>query len=215
MRFRCVKKDTCKSPVALLKQTAQTWMDDGALRLSAALAYYSIFSIAPLLVIAVGVAGWFFGQEAVRGELFGQIRGLVGDQAAETIQSMVKSASRKSDGVFATFLGLGLMLLGASGVFGQLKEALNIIWKAQAESGSGVWATVRQKLLSFGMVLGIGFLLPHFAGCDLGVVRAHTLDRTTDRPPRLALGRRRDARLARVGDAALCDDLQGAARRAS
>jgi len=156
-----VKAPTSSRPgvFALLKTTASDWMDDGALRLSAALAYYSIFSIAPLIVITIGVAGWFFGADAVRGELEGQLRGLLGPRAAEAVQSMVQSASRPSQSKWATIIGLATLLLGASGVFGQLKDALNTIWKVKARSGLGVWPFIRERLLSFGMVLVIGFLL--------------------------------------------------------
>jgi membrane protein len=158
VRFENVSTCT-SSPLALVKCTFNAWLEDGALRLSAALSYYSIFSIAPLLVIVMGLVGWFYGADAVRGELYGQLRGLVGPQSAETIQSMVISASRPAESKLATFSGLGLLILGASGVFGQLKDALNTIWKVKARSGVGIWPMMREYLLSFGMVLVIGFLL--------------------------------------------------------
>ena len=143
----------------LLRATADAWLEDNALRLSAALAYYSVFSIAPLLVLSVGIAGCFFGAEAVRGELYMEIRGLVGSQAAEAIQSMVQSTSRPEKSLMATAIGIVTLLLGASGVFGQLKDALNTIWKVKAKSGLGWRLFVRERLLSFSMVLVIGFLL--------------------------------------------------------
>ena len=143
----------------LLKATATDWMEDNALRLSAALAYYSIFSIAPLLVIAISVAGLVLGEEAVRGQLYEQLKGYVGAQAAESVQSMVQSASKKSDGWMGAVLGFITLMLGASGVFGQLKDALNTIWEVKAKGGAGVWGFVRARLLNFGMVLVIGFLL--------------------------------------------------------
>jgi membrane protein len=148
-----------KSPnaLAILKQTATGWLDANALRLSAALSYYSIFSIAPLLVLAVGIAGWFFGEEAVRGQLQDDIKDLVGGQAAQVIQSMVQSTSQPSKSLMATVVGLVTLLVGASSVFGQLKDALNTIWEVKVKSG-GWKVFVRQEVLSFGMVLVIGFL---------------------------------------------------------
>src|SRR5688572_25366265 len=111
---------TRKSVFAMLKEAASDWSEDNALRLSAALAYYSIFSIAPLLVIAIAIAGWVFGQEAAQGFLHDHLRGFVGPKSAETIQSMVQSASKPSSSITAGILGGIALLFGASGVFGQL-----------------------------------------------------------------------------------------------
>ncbi len=143
----------------VLKATAIGWMDDNALRLSAALAYYSIFSIAPLLIIAISVAGLALGEEAARGQLYDQLKSYVGAQAAESVQSMVQSASKKSDGWMGAAIGFGTLLVGASGVFAQLKDALNTIWNVRAKGGAGIWRFVRERLLNFGLVLVIGFLL--------------------------------------------------------
>jgi membrane protein len=134
-------------------------MEDNALRLSAALAYYSIFSMAPLLVLAVGLAGWFLGDKADSGHLARELQGLVGPQAAQAMQSMVQSASKPSQSLTATVVGLVTLLIGASGVFGQLKDALNTIWEVRSKPGLGIRGFVRERLLSFGMVLVIGFLL--------------------------------------------------------
>lgn len=148
-----------KSLLTLLKEAANAWMEDNALRLSAALAYYSIFSIAPLLVVAIAIAGWIFGQDAARGLLDDQLRGLLGKQAAEGVGAMVASASKPSSSLLAGIVGTLTLLIGASGVFGELKDALNTIWGVKAKPGQGIMALVRQRLLSFGMVLVIGFLL--------------------------------------------------------
>jgi membrane protein len=145
--------------VRMLRATFDSWMEDNALRLSAALAYYSIFSIAPLLVIAISVAGLVLGEEAVRGQLEPQLAGHLGAQAAEGVQALVESASKPSEGWLGTAVGFGTLLLGASGVFAQLKDALNTIWEVKPRGGAGVWGFVRDRLLSFGMVLVIGFLL--------------------------------------------------------
>jgi membrane protein len=153
------KAATGKRVLGMLKATFADWMEDKALRLSAAVAYYSIFSIAPLLIIAVGVAGLAFGQDAVRGQLDGQLQGYIGPKAAEGVQSMVQSAAKPSQGWIATILGFVTLLLGASGVFGQLKDALNTIWEVKEKPGGGVKGFIKERLLSFGMVLVIGFLL--------------------------------------------------------
>lgn len=148
-----------RSIPALLRQTAQDWMDNNALRLSAALAYYSIFSIAPLLVLAIGLAGWFFGAEAVRGQVEWQLRDLVGAEASQAVQAMIKQTSQSGQSLTATIVGLATLLLGASGVFSQLKDALNTIWGVKTRSGPGWRLFIQDRLLSFGMVLVIGFLL--------------------------------------------------------
>ena len=143
----------------LLKETSDAWMEDNAPRLSAALAYYSIFSIAPLLVISISIAGLVLGEDAVRGQLTEQLQGTIGRQAAEAVQTMVQSASKRSDGWLGASVGFATLMLGASGVFGQLKDALNTIWEVKARGGAGVWGFLRARLLNFGMVLVIGFLL--------------------------------------------------------
>ncbi|MBK1817999.1 YihY family inner membrane protein [Luteolibacter yonseiensis] len=149
-----------KTPwIGLLKRSLDDWMEDKALRLSAALAYYSIFSIAPLLVITMGIAGLAFGTEAVSGQLYDELRGYVGAQSAAALQSMVQSASKPAQGIWATVAGFVMLMVGASGVFGQLKDALNTIWEVKPKPDIGLMAHFREKLLSFGMVLVIGFLL--------------------------------------------------------
>ena len=129
------------------------------MQLAAALAYYSIFSIAPLLVIAVAIAGAVFGPDAVRGQLDVQLRGLMGRVGAEAIQSMVQSAYQPGKGIWAAVVGGAVLLLGASGVFGQLKEALNAIWEAVPPKVSGTVGFVRERVVSFSMVLVLGFLM--------------------------------------------------------
>ncbi|MDB6171006.1 MAG: putative rane protein [Chthoniobacteraceae bacterium] len=143
----------------LLKATASSWMEDNCLRLGAALAYYSIFSIAPLLVIAISIAGLFFGREAAYGEIQTQMSGYVGHQAAQAIEAMVQSASKPAQSKMAALIGVVTLIIGAGGVFGQLKDSLNTIWEVQQKPGGGIKAFLRERLLSFGMVLVIGFLL--------------------------------------------------------
>ncbi|HSN85991.1 MAG TPA: YihY/virulence factor BrkB family protein [Thermoanaerobaculia bacterium] len=149
-----------KSGFGMLKESFQEWKDDDALSLGAALAYYTIFSLAPMLLIAISVAGLVFGREAAQGELVGQIRGLVGQQGAEAIQTMVANAGKQgSGGVLGTIIGIVTILFGATGVFAQLQSSLNKIWNVEAKPGKGIWSFLRNRILSFGMVLGIGFLL--------------------------------------------------------
>jgi membrane protein len=149
-----------KSGFGMLKESFKEWNDDDALSLGAALAYYTIFSLAPMLLIAISVAGLVFGREAAQGELVGQMRGLVGQQGAEAIQTMVANAGKQgSGGVLGTIIGIVTILFGATGVFAQLQSSLNKIWNVEAKPGKGIWSFLRNRILSFGMVLGIGFLL--------------------------------------------------------
>jgi membrane protein len=143
----------------LLKATYYEWSKDKAPRMGAALAYYTIFSLAPLLVIAIAIAGFVFGAEAVQGQIMGQIQGLVGSESARAVQTMIQSAHKPAHGVFATIFGIAVLLLGASGVFTEMHDALNTIWKVDTTSQTGVWRLIKGRFLSFGMVLGIGFLL--------------------------------------------------------
>jgi membrane protein len=143
----------------MLKETFADWREDRAMRLSAALAYYSVFSLAPLLIIAISIAGAVFGEEAARGAIEGQISGAIGKDAASGLEEMIEGA-RQSDaaGVMAV-VGVVLLLVAASGVFGQLQDALNTIWEIESEATGGVWGFVKARFLSMTMVLGTGFLL--------------------------------------------------------
>lgn len=145
--------------ISLIRQTAVEWSEDNALTLSAAIAYYSVFSIAPLLIICVGIAGLVLGPDAVRGQLEDQLRGFVGSQAAAGVQSMVQGAARPADGWMGATVGFVVLLIGATGVFVQLKEALNTIWDVKVTRTAGIKGLVRERLLSFGMVLALGFLM--------------------------------------------------------
>lgn len=146
--------------IALIKATAMEWNQDKVPLQAAALAYYTVFSLAPLLLIAIAIAGAFFGEEAVRGEIIGQVQGLVGVQAAEVIQTMLQNTQKPgAGGGAATVVGIGTLLLGASGVFGQLQDALNTIWGVKPKPGRGIWSFFQSRFLSFAMVLVIGFLL--------------------------------------------------------
>lgn len=148
-----------KNAFSLVKEAFQGWMEDGSLELGAALSYYTAFSLAPLLVIAIAIASLAFGREAVEGRLFGEIRGLVGPESAALIQGMIASAGRRGSGTLATVVSIVVILFGASGVFGQLQTSLDRIWHVAPKPNRGIWGLVRDRVLSFGMVLGVGFLL--------------------------------------------------------
>ena len=143
----------------ILKQTATEWSEDKAPQLGASLAFYSILSLAPLLVIALAIAGAIFGEEAARGEIVAQFQGLVGKEGAEAAEEMITHAKRPEAGIIATVLGTITLLFGASGVFGQLQDALNTVWDVKPKPGRGLWGYLRARFLSFSMVLGTGFLL--------------------------------------------------------
>ena len=148
-----------KGIVNLVKQTFADWSEDRAPRLGAALAYYAVFSLAPLLVLLISIAGLAFGREAVEASVNAQAGGLVGEQGGEAIRTMIQGASKPSTGIMGTVLGLVTLLFGASGVFGQLHDALNTIWEVQPKPGRGILGMIKDRFLSFTMVLGIGFLL--------------------------------------------------------
>jgi membrane protein len=144
---------------SMLYEAACDWADDKAAQLGAALAFYSTLSVAPLLVIAIAVAAFFFGEEAARGELMGQLEGMVGQQGAKAVSVMLASSQKPTLGTTAGILGIATLLLGASGVFGQLQDALNTIWEVTPPTRSSIMSFIRTRFLSFVMVLGIGFLL--------------------------------------------------------
>ena len=127
--------------------------------MGAALAYYTLFSMAPLLLIAMAVAGLVFGADAARGEIMMQLQGLLGVAGALVVQELLESVNRPAGGLIATLLGLLLMLVGATTVFAELQDALDRIWRAPARAPGGWWALLRARVLSFGLILGLGFLL--------------------------------------------------------
>lgn len=143
----------------LFKQTAREFGEDKVPRLGAALAYYTVFSLAPLLLIAIAIAGMAFGEEAARNQVQAQLRGVIGPEAGKAIQEMVENAAKPKTGALATIVGILTLLFGASGVFGQLKDALNTIWEVEPAKTSGAWGFVKNRFLSMAMVLGVGFLL--------------------------------------------------------
>jgi membrane protein len=143
----------------LLRETANDWLDDKVPRMGAALAYYAIFSLAPLLLIAISIAGWVFGEQAAQRGLHQQIAGTVGDSAAAAAEEILAGVHRSGSGWLGTVVGVVVLLFGASGVFVELQDALNTIWKVKPEPGVGVWGVVRARLFSFLVVLATGLVL--------------------------------------------------------
>jgi membrane protein len=143
----------------LTRAASSAWVDDYAQSMGAALAYYTMFSIAPLLWMVISVAGLIFGVDAARGEIVGQLQGLMGRPGAEALQAMLLSASKPAESIAATVMSGVLLLVGATSVFAELQDALDRIWRAPKRVTGGVWNLLRTRVLSFGMIMCIGFLL--------------------------------------------------------
>lgn len=143
----------------LVKEAAADWSHDRAPRLGAALAYYTVFSLVPFLVVVIALIGLVFGEEAAQSAILGQIADLVGEQSAAAIKDMIQRADKPSTGLLATALAIVTLLVGASGVFGQLQDALNTVWGVEPKEGRGVLGFIKDRFLSFVAVLGTGFLL--------------------------------------------------------
>lgn len=145
----------------LLKVTFSQWRRDQASLMAAALAYYTVFSLAPLLIIVIAIAGAIFGEQAAKGELVAQIQGVVGREGAQLIQTAIENASQldPSQGPIPTLINIGVLLFGASVVFAQLQKSLNRIWEVEAKPGNCIKRVLRKRLLTFSMVLVIAFLL--------------------------------------------------------
>ena len=139
----------------------QWWNEDRPFELAAALAYYTLFSLAPLLVIAVAVAGFFFGREAAQDQIVQTLSGFVGKDAGLVIQTSIENAAKQqtSDSIIAVIIGVALLLFGAGGVIGQLQSSLNMIWGVEPKPGQGVLGFIKERFISYAMVLGVGFLL--------------------------------------------------------
>jgi membrane protein len=161
-----VRSDTPRAPPArwsrlptVARRAAQAWVDDRAASMGAALAYYTLFSLAPLLLIVIAVAGLVFGPDAARGQIFDELSGFIGAPGAATVQQLLESVNRPAGGVAATVTGIVLMLVGATTVFAELQSTLDRIWRAPVAPPGGLWGLLRARVLSFGLILGLGFLL--------------------------------------------------------
>jgi membrane protein len=144
---------------SVIKDTFEAWQDDKASRLAAALAYYTLLSLAPLLVILVAITGLFFGEDAARGKVTGELVAVVDASAAQGIQSIVAHARSPGSGIVGTVVGVVTLFMGASGVFGELQSTLDAIWKVEPKPGRGILGEIKTRFLSFTMVLGVAFLL--------------------------------------------------------
>jgi len=153
------KKNVLKKIGNLFKKTFSAFIDDNAMKLSAALSYYTIFSLPPLLIIIISLSGIFFGADAVRGEIFGQINGLVGNDAAMQIQETIKNVKFSNSNTFFTIIGIIILLIGASGVFSEIQTSINYIWGIQAKPKRGLIKFLYNRLMSFSMIGSVGFLL--------------------------------------------------------
>lgn len=151
---------TPRALLSLLRGAGSAWIADRAPTMGAALAYYTLFSMAPLLLIAISVAGAVFGIEAARGEILAQLRVLLGEEGAAAVASLLHNVQRSGQSVAATVVGAGLLVIGATTVFAELQDSLDHIWRVDTpRRGGSVWQWLRARLLSFGLVLGVGFLL--------------------------------------------------------
>jgi len=151
--------DKVKKILNLLKESYKGFNDDECPKLAASLSYYTIFSLPPLLIIIISLSGFFFGADAVRGELFGQINGLVGNSAAIQIQEIIKNVKLSHSSAFATTFGIIILLVGASGVFVEIQDSINFIWGLKAKPKRGLIKFIKNRLMSFSMIGSVGFLL--------------------------------------------------------
>jgi membrane protein len=154
-----VKTSILKKIWHLLRETVREFIDDNAINLSASLSYYTIFSLPPLLIIIISLSGIFFGTEAVRGELFGQINGLVGNDAALQIQEAIRNVKLSGSTTFATTIGFFILIIGASGVFVEIQNSINYIWGIKAKPKKGFIKFLKNRLMSFSMIGSVGFLM--------------------------------------------------------
>lgn len=153
------EKNIFKRLFAFGKDVVNQYLNDDALNLGAALAYYTVFSFAPMLVVATSIAGYFFGQEAISGRLNTELAGLLGDKAANSLSDIISNAYVSGDTILATTIGVATLIFAATGVFNNLKISLNKIWNIQSTPGNGILSFILTRLLSFSFVVGLGFLL--------------------------------------------------------
>jgi membrane protein len=143
----------------IFREAGAQWSRHNAPRLGAALAYYSVLSLAPILLVLIAICGAVFGDDAVRGQIYWQCRVLIGDQGASVVQSLLRAAHRPRGGIAAGVISFIVLFIGASGIFLELRDSLNYIWDVPSPGGSGIWNLIRYRFFSFAMVLGVGLLL--------------------------------------------------------
>jgi membrane protein len=171
-RHACYKTRsmTAKRAIHLIRKSVAAWIDDFAPSMGAAISYYTVFSLAPLLVIVIAIAGALFGREAVQGQIVAQLTGLMGRDGATLVQGVISSASDTDKGLVASLVSGVILLVGATTVFAELQSALDRIWHVpEAQKPSGVWAVLRARILSFGLILGLAFLLMVSLAVSAGV----------------------------------------------
>ena len=148
-----------KQAISFLKKTCTQWSDRQAPRLGVSVAFYSVLSFASLLVLITSLIAVVFGHESAQGALINEARELIGERGADTVQTLMKNAQKPTSGVFASLVAFVTLLFGASGVFSELQDALNVVWDVKSQTASGFNGTIRQRLFSFGIVLSVAFLL--------------------------------------------------------
>jgi len=148
-----------RSISSLLRKTFAAWNDHEAPRLGAALAFYTILSLAPLVILVVAIVALVVGRTTAQNQLLGQVQGLIGQQGADAVNAMIQHGNKPGAGAIASIIGVITLFFGASGVFGELRSALNKMWDVRPDTEGGIWNTIRQKVFSFGLVLSVGFLL--------------------------------------------------------
>lgn len=154
-----MKKIAIKDIWGVLKQTFKGFSEDKVPKLSASLAYYTVFSLAPLLVVLISLTSIFFGRDAIEGTIYGELKGFVGAATATQIQEIVKNASLSGKGGLAAIIGIVTLLIGATTVFGEIQDSINSIWGLKAKPKAGIWKLIKDRLLSFGIIGSLGFLL--------------------------------------------------------
>jgi len=152
-------KQSFKNGFKLLKDTASGFSDDNGLKLSASLSYYTVFSLAPLLLLLISLVGMFFGKDASQGKLFFEINGLLGNEAAAQVQEMVKNMELNGESTWAVIIGSITLIIGATTVFGDIQDSINRIWRVKAKPKRGWLKLIKDRLLSSSLIAGLGFLL--------------------------------------------------------
>jgi membrane protein len=149
-----------KSYWELAKKSVLQWFDDDPFQMAAALSYYTLFSLAPLIIIAISIAGFAFGREAAQNQIVATLQGMIGQESAQAVQGIVENASKQpKTGIISTVIGVVALIFGAGGVVGQLQTSLNRLWGVTPKPNQGIWVFVRQRFISYAMILAIGFLL--------------------------------------------------------
>jgi membrane protein len=148
-----------KSTITILKETFNNFIDDRGFKLSASLSYYTIFSLAPLLLLIISLAGFFFGEDAIRGKIFSELNGMLGNEAAAQIQEVIKNMQLSGETNFALAVGFGTLIFAATTVFGEIQDSMNIIWKLKVRPKRGWLKFIKDRLQSSSIILGLGFLM--------------------------------------------------------